>query len=465
MKDKLAPLTYPAAALAGLSLTMLLPSLGISIANIALPTLAQSFNASFQQVQWVVLAFLLAVSASLVSAGRLGDLVGRRRLLLGGIALFVAGSVLCALAPSLPLLVAARGVQGLGAAVMMALTLALVAETVPRNRTGSAMGMLATMSAAGTALGPSLGGMLIAWFGWPAIFLINVPLGALAFAVVYLSLPRTAPAHLEGLAFDHPGTLVLALTLGAYAAAMTLGRGQFGAVNAALLLVAVAGALIFVRVEARSPSPLLRLSILRDAHFGSSFAMSALVATVLMATLVVGPFYLSGALGLSPAATGLAMSTGPLVAAVTGMPAGRLVDRFGHGAITRGGLHAMALGALSLALPPLVPGAAGYIGPLVLLTGGYALFQAANNTAVMAKVAPDRRGAISGVLTLSRNLGLISGASLMGALFAHGAGTADVARAAPSALAAGMQLTYAIATLMLAGAMLVARAARRRRTG
>lgn len=469
MKDNLAmrtahsaPRTKPAMALASLSLTMLLPSLGISIANIALPTLATSFGASFQQVQWVVLAFLLAMSTSLVSVGRLGDLVGRRRLVLGGIVLFVAGSVLCALAPSLPLLVAARAVQGLGAAVMMALTLALAAETVSKNRTGSAMGMLATMSAAGTALGPSLGGLLIGWFGWPAIFLINVPLGLLAFAMVFMSLPATASARLAAVRFDHLGTLVLALTLGAYATAMTLGRGRFGAVNAALLLVAVAGALLFVRVEARSASPLLRLSILRDAHFSSSFASSALVATVVMATLVVGPFYLAGALGLSAAATGLAMSAGPLVAVVMGMPAGRLVDHFGHKAITRTGLYAMAAGSLSLALPPLVAGAAGYIGPLVVITGGYALFQSANNTAVMANVAQQQRGVISGVLTLSRNLGLISGASLMGAVFAHGAGTADVARAAPSAIATGMHLTYAVATLMLVGAILIARAAGRR---
>ncbi len=449
-------------ALASLSLTMLLPSLGISIANIALPTLAQSFDASFQEVQWVVLAFLLAISTSLVSVGRLGDLVGRRRLVLGGILLFVAGSALCSLAPSLPLLVAARAVQGLGAAVMMALTLALVTEAVPNNRTGSAMGLLATMSAAGTALGPSLGGLLIGWLGWPAIFLVNVPLGLLAFAMAFLSLPRTAPTRAAAVSFDHLGTLVLALTLGVYATAMTLGRGRFGAVNAVLLLVAAAGALLFVRVEARSPAPLLRLSILRDAHFSSSFAMSALVATVVMATLVVGPFYLTGALGLSAAATGLAMSAGPLVAAVMGMPAGRLVDAFGHGAITRTGVYVMAVGALCLALPPLVQGVAGYVGPLVLITGGYALFQAANNTAVMANVAQDQRGVISGVLTLSRNLGLISGASLMGALFAHGVGAADVARAAPSAIAAGMHLTYAVATVMFAAAILIARAAARR---
>src|SRR5690606_10537730 len=138
-----------------------------------------AFGATFQEVQWVVLAYLLAITALVVGAGRLGDLVGRRRLLLAGLMLFTAASALCGLAPTLGSLIAARAAQGLGAAVMMALTLAFVGETVPKARIGSAMGLLGTMSAIGTALGPSLGGMLIAGPGWRAIFLVNLPLGLL----------------------------------------------------------------------------------------------------------------------------------------------------------------------------------------------------------------------------------------------------------------------------------------------
>jgi MFS family permease len=145
-------------ALVSLSLSMLLSSLGTSIANVGLPTLAEVFNASFQQVQWIVLAYLLAITTLVVSVGRLGDLIGRRRLLLSGIAVFTLASALCGLAPSLELLIGTRALQGLGAAVMMALTLAFVSETVSKEKTGSAMGLLGTMSAIGTALGPSLGG-------------------------------------------------------------------------------------------------------------------------------------------------------------------------------------------------------------------------------------------------------------------------------------------------------------------
>jgi MFS family permease len=141
---------------------MLLSSLAGSIANIGLPTLAQAFDASFHSVQWVVLAYLLAITSLIVSVGRLGDMLGRRRLMLAGILLFTLASALCGVAPTLWLLIAARALQGLGAAIMMTLTMALIGETVTKEKTGSAMGLLGTLSAIGTALGPTLGGVLIA---------------------------------------------------------------------------------------------------------------------------------------------------------------------------------------------------------------------------------------------------------------------------------------------------------------
>jgi EmrB/QacA subfamily drug resistance transporter len=444
-------------ALASLSLSMLLSSLGTSIANVGLPTLAQTFNASFQEVQWVVLAYLLAITTLIVSVGRLGDVLGRRRLLLAGIFLFTLASGLCGVAPTLWLLIAARAVQGLGAAIMMALTMAFVGETVTKARTGSAMGLLATMSAMGTALGPSLGGVLIAGLGWRAIFLVNVPLGILTLLLAhrYLPLDRLKPrAGRAG--FDKLGTLLLALTLAAYALAMTMGRGSFGPLNMALLLAAALGAGLFVRAEARAASPLIRLAMFRDPVFSASLVMSALVSTVMMATLVVGPFYLSGALGLDAARLGLVLSVGPLAAALTGVPAGRIADRFGAQRMTVAGLIGMAAGALVLSMMPAALGIPGYIAPLVVITVGYALFQTANNTAVMADVGPEQRGVISGMLSLSRNLGLITGASVMGAVFALAAATTDITSARPEALATGMRITFAVAVILIVVALAMA---------
>ena len=447
--------------LASLSLSMLLSSLGTSIANVGLPTLAQAFNATFQQVQWVVLAYLLAITTLIVSAGRLGDLIGRKRLLLAGIVLFTLASILCGIAPTLWLLIAARAAQGLGAAIMMALTMAFVGETVPKAKLGGAMGLLATMSAMGTALGPSLGGVLIAGPGWRALFLVNVPLGILTFLLAHRCLPVDGQRPQTGRAgFDPAGTLLLALTLAAYALAMTMGRGHFGPLNLALLSAAVVGVGLFVRVEAKAASPLIRLAMFRDALLSASLAMSALVSTVMMATLVVGPFYLSRALGLDAALVGLVLSAGPLAAALAGVPAGRIADRFGAPRMTLAGLTAIAAGCLALSLMPLAFGIAGYIAPMVVITVGYALFMTANNTAVMADVRADQRGVISGLLNLSRNLGLITGASVMGAVFAFASKAIDLTTARPEAVAGGMRFTFAVAAALIVVALAIAAASR-----
>lgn len=372
-------------ALVSLSLSMLLASLGTSIANVGLPSLAQAFDRPFHAVQWVVLAYLLAITAVIVSAGRLGDRLGRRRLLLAGLLLFTVACGLCAVAPTLEWLVGARILQGLGAAVMMAMALAMVGDTVSKARTGRVMGLLGTMSAVGTAMGPSVGGVLLHMWSWRALFLVGMPLGLLALALAWRYLPVDQPR-----------------------AATSSGLG-------------------------------LRLA-LKDAPLRAGLAMSALVAAVIMTTFVVGPFYLSRGLGLDAAWMGLVMAVGPCVAAVSGVPAGTLTDRFGSQRMTFAGLGLLACGALLLSF---ASGLCAYLGALVILTTGYSLFQAANNTAVMSEVEATRRGTVSGLLNLSRNLGLIIGASALGAVFAWA--TPDVTHASPQSVAAGLHATFAVA--------------------
>lgn len=443
--------------LASLALSMLLSSLGTSSANVGLPALAQAFGASFQQVQWVVLAYLLAITTLIVSVGRLGDIAGRRRLLLAGISMFTLASILCGVAPTLGLLIAARALQGLGAAIMMALAMAFVGETIPKAKTGSAMGLLGTMSAIGTALGPSLGGILIAGLSWRAIFLVNVPLGILTYFLASCTLPadRREPKTESG-AFDTMGTLLLALTLAAYALAMTNWRGNFGSSSIALLLVAACGAVLFVLVEARASSPLIRWAMFREPVLSASLVMSALVSTVMMTTLVVGPFYLARALALNAALVGIVMSIGPITSMLIGFPAGRTVDRLGVPFMVILGLSEMAVGLIALAVLPPLFGLAGYIAAVFVLSPGYQFFQAANNTAVMLNIQPEQRGVVSGLLSLSRNLGLITGASVMGAVFALGSATTDLTTARPEAVATGMRITFAIAAILTIVALVIA---------
>lgn len=332
-----------------LSLTMLLASSGTSMANVALPTLADAFSASFQAVQWVVLAYLLTITVVVVSAGRLGDLWGRRRLMLVGLAVFTLGSLACGAAGALWQLIAARVVQGLGAAVMMAITLALVGQWAPKDKVGAAMGLLGSVSAVGTALGPAVGGLLIAASGWKAIFWIHVPLGLVALATSHRVLPPD-PRKVEakGVRFDYAGTALLAFSLVAYSLAMTWGRGRFGGVNAGLLFVSLVGGAAFVAVEARVAAPLVRLALFRQRAISTGFASSALVTTVVMATLVVGPFFLAGALGLASTQLGLVMAVGPGVAALVAAPVGRWVDRVGHGRVGVMGLGIMLVGTIAL---------------------------------------------------------------------------------------------------------------------
>lgn len=384
--------------LAALSLATLLPALGASIANIGVPAIAASLQAPFKQVQWVVLAYLLAVTALSVNAGRLGDRLGRRRLLLAGSALFAVASLFCALAPNLPLLVAARIAQGAGAAVMLALAMAMAAGAVSQQRAGSAMGLLGSMSALGTTLGPALGGLLLARYGWPSLFLVNLPLAALALLLAWRYLPE--------------------------------GR--------------------------QAPSVPPRLALRTEPALAAGLLASMLVSTVMMTTLVVGPFYLARGLQLGITVSGLVLALGPLAAALCGVPAGRLVDRHGAQRMLKAGLLCAALACLALALLPASLGVAAYALPLVALTAGYALFQAANNTAMMTGVAPGRRGGVAGWMSLSRNLGLVAGASLMASVFALAAG-GDVTLAPGDAVTRGMHAAFAVAAMVLVVALAIAR--------
>ncbi len=435
-------------ALLALALCILLASLATSIANVALPSLALAMQASFQQVQWVVLAYLLTLTCLIVSVGRLGDLFGKRRVLLSGLALFALAALLCALAPSLPFLLAARALQGLGAAILLSLSMALVGAVVAKEKTGRAMGLLGTMSALGTALGPSIGGALLAYANWPAIFFCQVPLALIAWHLALRYLPLDA-SRASKTRFDFLGSSVLAASLCAFALAMTLARGTFALLHFVLLASALAGLALFIYVEKRVAAPLIALSLLRERNLRISLLCSALVANVMMATMVVGPFYLLRGFALTQVELGLALSLGPLAAAIAGWPAGRLVDAYGASRIALAGLAAIVLACLTLALLPLACGLASYLTAIVVATTGYAFFQAANNTAVMAEIKPEQRGLIASLLNLARNLGLISGAAGMAALFAYGTGSVQILTASSKALETGMHYTFGLSALLL----------------
>ncbi|MFJ5315675.1 MFS transporter [Pectobacterium versatile] len=376
-----------------LALAILSASLGTSIANIALPTLTAVFSAPFAQVQAVVIAYLAAMALSVVIAGRLGDRYGLKPVFITGLGLFAIASLLCAIAPQLWQLIAARALQGIGAAFLMTLGMALLRQTAGEKHVGRAMGIVGTVSALGTALGPSVGGFLLAIAGWRSLFWIQIPLVTIVLFMAFTLLPATPVKEKASLS------------------------GGLSLRNTTLL---------------------------------PNLTINAAVTAVIMTTLIVGPYYLGLGLGLKETLVGLVMAIGPAVATFSGIPSGRLVDTWGFRRALTAGLSLVVTGTFMLAILPNLLGVTGYILAIIVLTPGYQLFQAANNTATLAEVPGNQRGTVSGLLNLSRNIGLIAGASIMGQVFALGVGTEDFTHAAPASLANGMQLTF-----FLAGAMVL----------
>lgn len=380
-----------------LGLSMLLASLGTSIANIALPTLAEVFLLPFIQVQAVVIGYLISLTITVVIAGRLGDRYGCKSMLIVGLIIFSLASLLCSIAPSLWILVAARSFQGIGAAFLMTLAMALTRQTVSKSQLGRAMGMLGTISALGTALGPVLGGFLIVVSGSQSIFGLQFILAGIAIILARVLLPN-----------DYIKKQIPALT-----------------------------------------------SLQTDQNITPNLMVNLLVAAVMMTTLVIGPFYLSLGLNLDQIQVGLIMGIGPVVAILSGIPSGRLVDRWGSRYIVTIGLIFLIIGSSMLAILPKLMGISGYIMPIIILTSGYQLFQAANNTMTLADVPKARQGMVSGLLSLSRNMGLIIGASVMGAIFSFGAGTNQLTQATALAIIDGMQLTFICAGALMVVGLLI----------
>ena len=436
-------------ALAALVATMALSSLGTSVVNIALPALVDTFSTPARDVQWVVLGYLVTTTALVVPAGRLGDRLGRRAVLTGGVAVFAVGSAACAVAPSVWLLVAGRVVQGAGGAAMLALTVALVRESVPSHRVGSAMGLLGSASAIGTAAGPSIGGIVVAGPGWRVVF---VALTFAAVATLLLSRAVPTPARSRqtaGAPVDIVGVALLCGTLVLLSLAATTGASVLAV--AALACLAAICLVGLVVVERRTEHPLIELRLLRDR--ARALTANLLVATIMMTTLIVGPFYLTRGLGLPIAAAGAVMAAGPLISMVAGAPSGRLVDRVGSPKVLAIGLVLVLAGTTMLATT--WGGVAGYLCAIVVLTPGYQLFQAANNTATMMGIEATRQGLVGGLLTLSRNVGLILGASVMGTLLAAGAATSSLGTAPADAIVSGGRLSFAVAAALALGALAV----------
>lgn len=402
-----------------------------SIVNIALPTIARALGAGVSAVQWVVTSYLLCVSATLLVWGRLSDIYGRKRLFAAGLLTFTVGSLLCGLSGSLSALVASRVLQGLGAAMAMALVQGIVTSTFPPEERGKALGFIGSVVAIGSLVGPSLGGLLVAVAGWRSIFFINVPIGlggvALTFAVMPEShgsgvavMPesRDSGAADRGRAFNWGGASLFVLSISALFVAMLAFQDGLLAGPPALGIAVLAFLLFFAFLRAeRRPSPLVDRSLFRSRVFTMGVIDSCLSYVAMFSYTFFMPFYLQGVRGMSVLGAGALMSVYPLVTGVLAPLAGSLSDRITYRPLTIAGLLCNVAGLALLAT--LGPGTPIYaIGAVIVLLGvGGASFQSPNNSSVMGSAPRDRLGIAGSLNAFFRNLGMVTGTTLSVSLF------------------------------------------------
>jgi EmrB/QacA subfamily drug resistance transporter len=403
--------------LAGIGSGVFMFTLDGSIVNVALPTLADALGASLAAVQWVPLAYLLVITALVMGAARLGDVHGRKRAYLFGLGLFVAASTLCGLAWSIEWLIAFRALQGFGAVFVSALGGAIIAQTFPSNERGRALGVIASCVTLGIALGPTIGAFIIELAGWRWMFLVNIPVGLAAMAVVTRVIPDLAPATTR-LPFDWLGTLLIAVALTSFSLALTFGQRQgFGTALPVLLFAAAAVALVaFVVAQTQVDAPVLDLKMFVNRPLSAGLAMSTLAFVTLGSTSFTLPFFLQLGLGLPIATVGLLMAISPVLGGVIGPISGTLADRFGPRWVSVIGLVLMCASALLLsALDHDTPiwRFALSVAPLGL---GMGFFSSANNSAVLNSVQRERLGVASGLLSLARTLGQSTGVPIAAAL-------------------------------------------------
>jgi DHA2 family multidrug resistance protein-like MFS transporter len=431
-------------AIASVLAALVLVVLDAAIANVALPTIARSLRVAPAQSVWVVTAYQIALVMALLPCGALGESMGHRRVFTAGVAIFTAGSALCAFAPSLPWLVAARFVQGLGGAAVMPLALALIRFVVPHQRVGAAIGWNALTVALASAAGPTIGAMILSRLGWPWLFAVNLPVGLVAL-IATRALPHVAGS---GRRLDLVSVALNALTF----AALVLGT-ELLPKRPALAAVVVAGAAAsltaLVRREAPEAAPLIPLDLLRSPSFRVSVIASVCCFAGQTLGMVALPFYLQHGLRQGAMMTGLYITPWPLSVAVVAPITGRLSDRVSGAWLCAVGGACLALGLAALALWPSRGGPAPLVPMIVLCGLGFGLFQAPNNRNMLLAAPRERSGAAGGMQGTARLAGQTTGAVVMTLLFTLT--SLDAAPRIGLAIGAALTLTAGLVSTLRAG--------------
>lgn len=425
-------------AIATVMLSLTLAVLDSAIANVALPTIAVDLHASPAASIWIVNAYQLAITISLLPLASLGDIIGYRRVYRTGLALFTVASLGCALSDSLLTLTLARIVQGFGAAGIMSVNTALIRVIYPHRQLGRGIALNALTVALSAAAGPTVAAGILAVAGWPWLFAVNVPIGVVALAIALRSLPASP---LSPHPFDWPSAVLNALTFGLLIWGIdSFGHGQNRLWVVLELAAALAIGAVFVRRQLSQPSPLLPVDLMRIPMFALSISTSVCSFTAQMLAYVSLPFYLQDTLGRTYVETGLLMTPWPLAIVVIAPIAGRLVERYAPGLLGGIGLAAFGAGLALLAMLDAHPSALDIVWRMALCGFGFGLFQSPNNYAILSSAPKQRSGGASGMLGTARLVGQTTGAALVALIFnvagVHGTTTTLVVAACFSIAAA-----------------------------
>lgn len=397
---------------------VLMATIDSSIVNVSLPVIARGFGVPLGgSVEWVVIAYLVVVASLLLTAGRISDVAGRRRVWATGLTTFTLGSALCGAAPSLGALVGFRALQGIGSAGTMAVSPAMLVAAFPREQRGRALGLNAVVVGLGISLGPTLGGVITQHFGWRWIFYVNVPLGVLGVGASLRVLPHETAEVRQRV--DWVGALLLAAGLGGLTAGLSFGP-ELGWTSAPLLVcgvLAIAGIAGLVARVILAQQPLVEARLWQNRVFASASVSLLLAFIATFAVAVFLPFYLEQLRGFAAQRAGMLLTPLPLTIAVISPFTGSLADRIGTQKLAAGGMFLAAAGLAWLAL---LPGDASILrieGNLLLIGVGQATFQPPNNSALMGAAPRERQGVAAGVLATGRTLGQSLSVAFAGALF------------------------------------------------
>ncbi|MBI1877052.1 MAG: MFS transporter [Chloroflexi bacterium] len=445
--------------MAAVAMSILLATIDGSIVNVALPTLVRDLQTEFAVVEWVLLAYLLAMTTLMPSVGRLGDMMGKKAIYTGGFVVFTAGSVLCGLSPDVHWLIGFRVLQAVGAAMVLALGAAILTEAFPPSERGKALGWFGTFVSIGIVVGPTLGGILIEALSWHWIFFVNLPVGIIGVWMSLRYVPTSQPAGKQ--TFDYPGAITLFISLLSLLLALTLGQ-QMGFGQTPILLL-WAGWLVFlvlfIVIELKTSQPMINLRLFQNILLSINLITGFLTFVAVAGVFILMPFYLENMLGYSTRQVGYMMAIVPIALGIAAPIAGSLSDRLGTRPITIVGLLALAIGYYGASMLTAQTGVLGYVLRLLPIGIGMGIFQSPNNSAILGSAPRNQIGVVSGLLSTARTLGQTTGVAILGAIWASrvaayvGSLVEGGATAAPQAAQlAGLQDTFlGVAVLMVLG--------------